>query len=87
MVWDYPGTLWKHSRAQFSMYNFDFLTPDFAQPVTGKFPFKEDVFAGQKGGDNYVGSPIMRRISDRLMKFEIDFSLDPFPYEPELGYL
>lgn len=51
--------------------------------ITGKFPFTDEVFKGQKGGDNYVGSPIMRRISERLMNFEIDYSKDPFPHEPE----
>jgi len=41
--------------------------------LTGKFPFKADMF-DDKPGENWVGSPKMKEIRDRLRNFKIRFS-------------
>lgn len=48
--------------------------------VCGRFPFRNRMF-DDKPGENYVGSPKMKQIQKRLLKFEIDWSRDPWPQE------
>merc|ERR1711907_503877 len=50
--------------------------------ITGKFPFKAKMF-DDKPGENWVGSPKMKQIQDRLNDFIIDFDRPPFPAEPK----
>lgn len=45
--------------------------------LTGVFPFNPGIFDDEVG-DNYVGSPKMKEIHDRLMQSEIDWTQDPF---------
>lgn len=49
--------------------------------LTGKFPFRNSMFDDQ-AGENWVGSPKMNQIRERLQHFRIDFTLHPFPSEP-----
>lgn len=49
--------------------------------LTGRFPFKRSMF-DDEAGENWVGSPKMKIIQDRLKHFSIDFSVHPFPMEP-----
>merc|ERR1719409_2408831 len=44
--------------------------------LTRKFPSKAEIFDDQPG-ENYVGSPAMKRIKERLRKEQIDFTLPP----------
>merc|ERR1719245_2288913 len=44
--------------------------------LTGKFPSRHDIF-DDKPGENFVGSPAMRRIQERLRKEKIDFKRPP----------
>lgn len=44
--------------------------------LTRKFPSRADIFDDQPG-ENYVGSPAMKRIKERLRKEQIDFTLPP----------
>jgi len=41
--------------------------------VTGRFPFKADMF-DDKPGENWVGSPKMKEIRERLMNYKVKFS-------------
>merc|ERR1719456_1873222 len=50
--------------------------------ISGKFPFKNAMF-DDKPGENWVGSPKMKVIQDRLKHFQIDFTIAPFPAEPK----
>jgi len=45
--------------------------------LTKKFPFKSDIF-DDLPGENYVGSPAMKRIQNRLRTETIDFTRRPF---------
>lgn len=45
--------------------------------LTGTFPFNPSIF-DDEAGDNYVGSPKMKEIQNRLMQFSIDWTQDPF---------
>lgn len=49
--------------------------------ISGKFPFKNAMF-DDKPGENWVGSPKMKTIQDRLKHFTVDFSIAPWPAEP-----
>lgn len=48
--------------------------------LTGRFPFKNSMFDDEVG-ENWVGSPKMKAIQDRLKRFEIDWSIPPFNTE------
>jgi len=50
--------------------------------LTRKFPSRADIFDDQPG-ENYVGSPAMKRIKERLRKEQIDFTLPPLDRCPE----
>merc|ERR1719424_2150919 len=50
--------------------------------VSGKFPFKKAMF-DDKPGENYVGSPKMKIIRDRLNHFHINFDTNPWPAETQ----
>lgn len=50
--------------------------------ISGKFPFKNRMFDDQPG-ENYVGSPKMEQIRQRLVKFEIDWTIAPWQTEPQ----
>jgi len=50
--------------------------------ISGKFPFNHAMF-DDKPGENWVGSPKMKCIQDRLRHFQIDWSIAPWPEEPE----
>mmetsp|Transcript_128434 Transcript_128434/g.363481 ORF Transcript_128434/g.363481 Transcript_128434/m.363481 type:complete len:461 (+) Transcript_128434:101-1483(+) len=50
--------------------------------LTGRFPFNPGIF-DDVAGENWVGSPKMFEIQDRLRHFEIDWSLAPFTAEPQ----
>eukprot|EP00927_Polykrikos_kofoidii_P066656 TRINITY_DN62211_c0_g1_i1.p1 TRINITY_DN62211_c0_g1~~TRINITY_DN62211_c0_g1_i1.p1 ORF type:complete len:354 (+),score=72.04 TRINITY_DN62211_c0_g1_i1:79-1140(+) len=50
--------------------------------LTGKFPSRSDLFDDQPG-ENWVGSPAMKRIRDRLKVQTMDFSLHPLNKSPE----
>mmetsp|Transcript_86473 Transcript_86473/g.242033 ORF Transcript_86473/g.242033 Transcript_86473/m.242033 type:complete len:390 (+) Transcript_86473:70-1239(+) len=54
--------------------------------LTGTFPFKSDIFDDQPG-ENWVGSPAMKRIQDRLKKVGIDFTRPPFHRHVEAAEL
>merc|ERR1712110_865913 len=45
--------------------------------LTKKFPSRPDIF-DDKPGENWVGSPAMRRIKERLKQEKIDFTRPPF---------
>jgi len=45
--------------------------------LTGKFPSRADIF-DDKPGENWVGSPAMKRIQERLRTERIDFTRPPF---------
>jgi serine/threonine protein kinase len=49
--------------------------------LTSKFPFKSDIF-NDEAGENWVGSPKMKEIRDKLCKFKIDWSHRVFTLEP-----
>jgi len=50
--------------------------------LTGKFPSRPDIFDDQPG-ENWVGSPAMKRIRDRLMKEKVDFTRSPLNKMPD----
>mmetsp|Transcript_23190 Transcript_23190/g.60531 ORF Transcript_23190/g.60531 Transcript_23190/m.60531 type:complete len:443 (-) Transcript_23190:79-1407(-) len=50
--------------------------------LTGKFPSRPDIF-DDLPGENWVGSPAMKRIRDRLMKEKVDFTRAPLDKSPE----
>merc|ERR1712060_227307 len=50
--------------------------------LTGTFPFNGRMF-DDEAGENWVGSPKMKQIQDRVRRFHIDWTLPPFPTEPE----
>jgi serine/threonine protein kinase len=50
--------------------------------ITGRFPFKKRMF-DDEAGENWVGSPKMKVIQDRLKHFHIDFGTAPWPAEPK----
>jgi len=50
--------------------------------LTSKFPFKADIF-DDEAGDNWVGSPKMKEIRQKLMNYKIDWSHRVFTVEPE----
>jgi len=54
--------------------------------ISGKFPFKNAMF-DDKPGENYVGSPKMKVIQDRLRHFHVDFTGAPWPSEPQARLL
>jgi len=54
--------------------------------VTGRFPSKEDMFDDQPG-ENWVGSPAMKRIHERLKNTKIDYTRPPFDRCPEAADL
>lgn len=49
--------------------------------LTGRFPFCPRIF-DDEAGENYVGSPKMKQIQERLQSFDINFCLPPFHTEP-----
>merc|ERR1719329_1462627 len=49
---------------------------------SGRFPFKSAMF-DDKPGENYVGSPKMKLIQDRLKHFHINFDITPWPHETQ----
>jgi len=49
--------------------------------LTGRFPFNSAMFDDEVG-ENWVGSPKMKEIQDRLKRFEINWQLAPLPVEP-----
>jgi len=50
--------------------------------ISGRFPFKNGMF-DDKPGENWVGSPKMKQIQDRLKHFSVDFENAPWPDEPK----
>lgn len=48
--------------------------------ISGKFPFKNQMFDDEPG-ENWVGSPKMKVIQDRLRHFNIDWTIQPWPTE------
>jgi len=46
--------------------------------ISGRFPFKNAMF-DDKPGENWVGSPKMKQIQDRLKHFDVDFTHTPWP--------
>eukprot|EP00747_Dinoflagellata_sp_TGD_P138100 gnl/TRDRNA2_/TRDRNA2_175751_c3_seq10.p1 gnl/TRDRNA2_/TRDRNA2_175751_c3~~gnl/TRDRNA2_/TRDRNA2_175751_c3_seq10.p1 ORF type:complete len:362 (-),score=70.03 gnl/TRDRNA2_/TRDRNA2_175751_c3_seq10:154-1239(-) len=50
--------------------------------IVGKFPFPRDFF-DDKPGENYVGSPKMKQIKQRLTTYNIDFDVEVFKKEPD----
>eukprot|EP00931_Biecheleriopsis_adriatica_P101091 TRINITY_DN76301_c0_g1_i1.p1 TRINITY_DN76301_c0_g1~~TRINITY_DN76301_c0_g1_i1.p1 ORF type:complete len:474 (-),score=92.32 TRINITY_DN76301_c0_g1_i1:44-1465(-) len=50
--------------------------------LTSRFPFKSDIF-DDEAGDNWVGSPKMKEIRDKLCNFKIDWSHRVFTLEPQ----
>jgi len=54
--------------------------------LTGKFPSRSDIF-DDLPGENWVGSPAMKRIQDRLKSEQIDFTRPPLNYCTEAADL
>lgn len=54
--------------------------------LTRRFPSRSDIFDDQPG-ENYVGSPAMRRIQERLRNETINFQLPPLNRCPEAAEL
>eukprot|EP00419_Tripos_fusus_P000832 CAMPEP_0172670754 /NCGR_PEP_ID=MMETSP1074-20121228/10487_1 /TAXON_ID=2916 /ORGANISM="Ceratium fusus, Strain PA161109" /LENGTH=364 /DNA_ID=CAMNT_0013487705 /DNA_START=97 /DNA_END=1191 /DNA_ORIENTATION=+ len=54
--------------------------------LTRKFPSRPDIFDDQPG-ENWVGSPAMRRIRERLRTEKIDFDRPPLHKLPEAAHL
>eukprot|EP00931_Biecheleriopsis_adriatica_P065381 TRINITY_DN39910_c0_g1_i1.p1 TRINITY_DN39910_c0_g1~~TRINITY_DN39910_c0_g1_i1.p1 ORF type:complete len:633 (-),score=136.33 TRINITY_DN39910_c0_g1_i1:52-1716(-) len=50
--------------------------------LTSKFPFKSDIF-DDEAGDNWVGSPKMKEIRQKLCNYKIDWSHRVFTVEPQ----
>jgi len=50
--------------------------------ICGKFPFKNAMFDDEPG-ENWVGSPKMKEIQNRLKHFHINFEHPPWPTEPK----
>lgn len=50
--------------------------------ISGRFPFKNKMFDDQPG-ENWVGSPKMKEIQDRLKEYHIDFESAPWEQCPE----
>jgi len=48
--------------------------------LTGQFPFHPSIF-DDEAGENWVGSPKMKQIQERLQGFRINWDLEPFPTE------
>jgi serine/threonine protein kinase len=48
--------------------------------ISGRFPFKNQMFDDEPG-ENWVGSPKMKVIQDRLKHFNIDWTIAPWPSE------
>jgi serine/threonine protein kinase len=49
--------------------------------LTGRFPFKRNMFDDEEG-ENWVGSPKMKLIQDRLKHFNINYAVKPLPQAP-----
>lgn len=49
--------------------------------LTSKFPFKSDIF-NDEAGDNWVGSPKMNEIRDKLRSYQINWDNRVFTLEP-----
>mmetsp|Transcript_35359 Transcript_35359/g.101544 ORF Transcript_35359/g.101544 Transcript_35359/m.101544 type:complete len:446 (+) Transcript_35359:87-1424(+) len=49
--------------------------------LTGRFPFNPRIF-DDEAGENWVGSPKMNQIRERLKGYDVDFDVQPFPSEP-----
>merc|ERR550532_2063653 len=54
--------------------------------LTGKFPSRSDIF-DDLPGENWVGSPAMKRIQERLRMEKIDFTRPPLNYCTEAAEL
>lgn len=54
--------------------------------LTGRFPSREDIF-DDKPGENWVGSPAMKRIHERLKMEKINFTRPPLDRCPEAAEL
>lgn len=54
--------------------------------VSGRFPFSNSMF-DDEAGENWVGSPKMKEIQERIKRFEVDFVIPPFPWEPQVAEL
>jgi len=50
--------------------------------LTGKFPSRPDIF-DDLPGENWVGSPAMRRIQNRLRREKVDFTRPPLNRSPD----
>jgi serine/threonine protein kinase len=50
--------------------------------LTGRFPLRADLFDDEPG-ENWVGSPAMKRIQDRLKREKVNYSCKPFDKCPE----
>lgn len=50
--------------------------------LTSRFPFKSDIF-NDEAGENWVGSPKMREIRQKLCNYKIDWSHRVFTLEPQ----
>lgn len=54
--------------------------------VAGRFPFKDTIF-DDKPGENWVGSPKMKEIQDKLQEFEVCFEYSVFKNHPDAADL
>jgi len=50
--------------------------------ITGHFPFNSKMF-DDEAGENWVGSPKMKQIQQRVVRAKINFGIAPFPSDPE----
>jgi len=50
--------------------------------LTGRFPFDSRMF-DDEAGENWVGSPKMKQIQDRVQRFHINWNCYPFKTHPE----
>jgi len=58
----------------------------FYKLSTGKFPFREQMF-DDKPGENWVGSPAMKQIRNRLKMFKVEYTQQCFVENPALAEL
>merc|ERR1719277_1799802 len=50
--------------------------------LTGLFPFNGRMF-DDEAGENWVGSPKMKQIQERVQRARINYTIPPFPGEPD----
>jgi len=50
--------------------------------ITGMFPFNGKMF-DDEAGENWVGSPKMKQIQDRVSRARVNYTIPPFPSDPD----